>query len=74
MDTRPGVSADATHLPSWHVFGVFIELVNVSGERLKVWNDKLLPEGLGQQDDVALDTSKTGGGDTDVGPQRAFKP
>lgn len=29
-------------------------------EGLEVWDDKLLPEGLGEQDDVALDTSKTG--------------
>lgn len=29
-------------------------------EGLEVWDDKLLPEGLGKQDDVALDTSKTG--------------
>ncbi len=28
-------------------------------EGLEVWDDELLPEGLGEQNDVALDTSKT---------------
>lgn len=49
-----------THLPSRHVFGVVIEVIDVGAEGLEVWDDKLLPEGLGEQNDVALDTSKTG--------------
>lgn len=28
----------------------------MSCERLEIWDDKLLAEGLGEQDDVALDT------------------
>lgn len=49
-----------THLPSWHALSVFVELVDVGAEGLEVWDDKLLPEGLSQQDDVALDTPETG--------------
>lgn len=49
-----------THLTSRQVFGIFIEFVNVGAERLEVRDDKLLPEGLGEQNDVALDTSRTG--------------
>lgn len=49
-----------THLASRQRFGIFIEVVNVGAEGLEVWDDKLLPEGLGEQNDVALDTSKTG--------------
>lgn len=30
----------------------------MGGEGLEVWDDELLPEGLCEQDDVALDTSK----------------
>lgn len=51
--------AAVTHLPSREVFGVFIEVIDVGAEGLEVWNDKLLPEGLGEQNNVALDTSKT---------------
>lgn len=51
--------AAVTHLPSREVFGVFIEVVDVGAERLKVWNDKLLPKRLGEQNNVALDTSRT---------------
>lgn len=32
----------------------------MGAERLEVRDDKLLPEGLGEQNDVALDTSRTG--------------
>lgn len=49
-----------THLTSRQVFGIFIEVINVGAERLEVRDDKLLPEGLGEQNDVALDTSRTG--------------
>lgn len=49
-----------THLTSRQVFGIFIEVVDVGAERLEVRDDKLLPEGLGEQNDVALDTSRTG--------------
>lgn len=42
------------HLSSWHVFGFTVELVYVCAERLEVWDDKLLPEGLSEQHDVAL--------------------
>ena len=52
-----------THLPSRHVLGVFIQLVDVRTEGLEVWDDKLLPEGLGEQDNVALDTSEEETGD-----------
>lgn len=48
------------HLTSRHAFGIFIEVVNVGAERLEVRDDKLLPEGLGEQNDVALDTSRAG--------------
>lgn len=48
-----------THLPSWHALSVFVELVDVGAEGLEVRDDKLLPEGLSQQDDVALDTPET---------------
>lgn len=47
-----------THLPSGHVLGVFVELVDVGAEGLEVRDHKLLPEGLGEQHDVALDTSE----------------
>lgn len=49
-----------THLTPRQVDGVFIEVVNVGAERLEVRDDKLLPEGLGEQNDVALDASGTG--------------
>lgn len=49
-----------THLTSRQVFGVVMEVVHVGAEGLEVWDDKLLPEGLGEQDDVALNTSRTG--------------
>lgn len=49
-----------THLTSRQVFGIFIEVINVGAERLEVRDDKLLPEGLGEQNDVALDTPGTG--------------
>lgn len=48
------------YLTSRQVFGVFIEIINVGAERLEVRDDKLLSEGLGEQNDVALDTSRTG--------------
>lgn len=50
-----------THLPSRHVLGGFVQPIDVGAEGLKVRDDKLLSEGLGEQDDVALDTSGTGG-------------
>lgn len=31
----------------------------MGAEGLEVWDDKLLPEGLGEQNNVALDASKT---------------
>ena len=52
-------AAALTHLPSGQVFGVFVEVINVGAEGLEVRDDKLLPEGLGEQNDVALNTSKT---------------
>lgn len=54
------LSSALTDLPSRHFFGVFVQLVDVSREGLEVWNNKLLPEGLGEQNDVALDTSEAG--------------
>lgn len=32
----------------------------MAAEGLEVWDDKLLPEGLGEQNNVALDTPETG--------------
>lgn len=49
-----------THLTSRQVFGIFVQIVHVGAERLEVGDDKLLPEGLGEQNDVALDASRTG--------------
>ena len=48
--------AQRTHLSSSEFFGTFIQLINMGGEGLEVWDDELLAEGLSQQDDVALDT------------------
>lgn len=53
-------SCSTTHLTPRHIFAVFIEVVDVGAEGLEVWDDKLLPEGLGEQNNVALDTSETG--------------
>ena len=55
------------HLPSRQVFGIFIEVIHVGAERLEVRDDKLLPEGLGEQNNVALDTSRTGDQPEDSG-------
>lgn len=52
--------ASVTHLTSRQVFGIFIEVIHVGAEGLEVWDHKLLPEGLGEQNDVALDTPRTG--------------
>lgn len=49
-----------TRLPPGQVFGVVIEIVDVGAEGLEVWDDKLLPEGLGEQHNVALDTPERG--------------
>lgn len=48
------------HLTSRQVSGIFKQVVHVGAERLEVRDDKLLPEGLGEQNDVALDASRTG--------------
>lgn len=53
------VRRQRAHLPPRHAFGVDVELVHVGAEGLEVWDDKLLPEGLGEQNDVALDTPET---------------
>lgn len=53
------VTAALAHLPSGQVSGVFIEVVDVGTKRLEVRDDKLLPEGLGEQNNVALDTPET---------------
>lgn len=45
-----------THLSSREIFGTLIQLINVGGEGLEVWDDELLAEGLSEQDNVALDT------------------
>lgn len=45
-----------THLPSSEIFGILIQLINMGGEGLEVWDDELLAEGLSEQDNVALDT------------------
>lgn len=45
-----------THLSSSEFFGILIQLINMGGEGLEVWDDKLLAEGLSEQDNVALDT------------------
>lgn len=45
-----------THLSSREIFGIFIQLINMGGEGLEVWDDELLAEGLSEQDNVALDT------------------
>lgn len=46
----------STRLPPRQVLGVVIEIVDVGAEGLEVRDDKLLPEGLGEQHNVALDT------------------
>lgn len=56
------------YLPSGHVFGFVVELIDVGAERLEVRDDKLLPEGLGEQDNVALHTSES------RKPQEALEP
>lgn len=45
-----------THLSSREIFGILIQLINMGGEGLEVWDDELLAEGLSEQDNVALDT------------------
>lgn len=45
-----------THLSFRETFGTLIQLINMGGERLEVWDDELLAEGLSEQDNVALDT------------------
>lgn len=54
------ITATVTHLTSRQDFGIFIEVIDVGAEGLEVWDNKLLPEGLGEQNDVALNTSRTG--------------
>lgn len=49
-----------TRLAPGQVLGVVIEIVDVGAEGLEVRDDKLLPEGLGEQHDVALDTPERG--------------
>ena len=46
-----------TNLAFGQIFGTLVELVDVRREGLEVGDDKLLAEGLGEQDYVALDTS-----------------
>lgn len=58
VDRSSLTAAACTHLPSGQVFGVVVQVVNVGAEGLEVRHDELLPEGLCEQDDVALDTSK----------------
>lgn len=43
-----------THLSSRESFGILIQIINMWGESLEVWDDKLLSEGLSEQDNVAL--------------------
>lgn len=45
-----------THLSSSEFFGILIEVIDMGGEGLEVWDDELLAEGLSEQDNVALDT------------------
>ena len=45
-----------SHLSSREIFGILIQLINMGGEGLEVWDDELLAEGLSEQDNVALDT------------------
>lgn len=45
-----------THLSFRETFGILIQLINMGSERLEVWDDELLAEGLSEQDNVALDT------------------
>lgn len=45
-----------THLPLREISGTLIQLINMGGEGLEVWDDELLAEGLSEQDNVALDT------------------
>lgn len=49
-----------TRLPPRQVLGIVIEIVDVGAEGLEIRDDKLLPEGLGEQHDVALDTPDRG--------------
>ena len=35
-----------THLSSREISGIFIQLINMGGEGLEVWDDELLAEGL----------------------------
>lgn len=50
------VMALRSHLSSREIFGTLIQLINMGGEGLEVWDDELLAEGLSEQDNVALDT------------------
>lgn len=43
-----------THLSSRESSGILIKIINMWGESLEVWDDKLLSEGLSEQDNVAL--------------------
>ena len=39
-----------------------VDLVDLGGESIKLWDDELLPEGLDQQNDVSSHTSEDRGG------------
>lgn len=54
------ITATVTHLTSRQFFGIVIEVINVGAKGLEVRDNKLLPEGLGEQNDVALNTSRRG--------------
>lgn len=54
------ITATITHLTSRQFYGIVIEVIDVGAEGLEVWDNKLLPEGLGEQNDVALNTSRRG--------------
>lgn len=43
-----------THLSSRESSGTLIQIIHVWSESLEVWDDKLLSEGLSEQDNVAL--------------------
>lgn len=61
------ITATVTHLTSRQFFGIVIEVINVGTKGLEVWDDKLLPEGLGEQNNVALNTSRRGNNPKDSG-------
>lgn len=43
-----------THLSFRERFGIRIQIINMWSESLEVWDDKLLSEGLSEQDNVVL--------------------